>query len=390
VYLVDDLVTRRQIALKLIRPELLDAESIEGLKDEFRAIASLRHPRIASAIDFGYTQDDSIPFYTPEYTRGMPLPPGPIDLEGQTDPEGFVRPILDLLDALHYLHSHDILHLDVHAGNLIVPDDPTRDSQLIDVGVLIPRLDKERSRRAEARLSLAPEPIGDEPVGPFTDIYAVGRLLLSRLTGRYQGEAKLPRQIPGWGSRLVLELERIITKSTHPDPAFRFESAEEFRRSLATAFGKSEHSPAHAEPGETTVGRNREIAIIEAAIRDACAGQSRCVWLRGPLGIGKSRLMTEARWRAQLRGLDVVSAHFLPERGTGLPLTRTLEGAPGDSSWLSPLSTEHGGSTEERARRSARAYFASEGPAMVLLLDDVDDVDPESLALALALAAACH
>jgi hypothetical protein len=47
---------------------------------------------------------------------------------------------------------------------------------------------------------------------------------------------------------------------------------------------------------------------------------------------------------------------------------------------------DHGGSTAERARRAAETYFGEEGPALALLLDDVEEADRESRLLADALA----
>jgi serine/threonine protein kinase len=78
VYLAHDEVAGRPVALKLLRVEKLEpARGLEDLQQEFRAIANLRHSQIASAYDFGYTQDSQVPFYTREYVEGVPLPGGP-------------------------------------------------------------------------------------------------------------------------------------------------------------------------------------------------------------------------------------------------------------------------------------------------------------------------
>src|SRR5262245_60534517 len=132
VYLAQDRVRDALVALKVIRAERVTSKSIALLQKEFRAIASLRHPQIAAAYDFGYTEG-GLPFYTREYIPGLPLPPGPPDGE---DPRAFLKPILHLLDALVCLHDHGILHLDVHAGNLIVSENPKRGSVLIDFGLV--------------------------------------------------------------------------------------------------------------------------------------------------------------------------------------------------------------------------------------------------------------
>jgi eukaryotic-like serine/threonine-protein kinase len=146
VYLARD--ERREgalVALKVLRPDRLGPGGTARLQEEFRELATIRHPRIAGAHDFGFTEEGRLPCCTREYIRGTPVPPGP-------PPEGVVprehlAPILDLLEALAYLHDHGILHLDIHAGNLIVSDDPGRGSVLIDFGLL---------RSAGAQPSTAP------------------------------------------------------------------------------------------------------------------------------------------------------------------------------------------------------------------------------------------
>jgi serine/threonine-protein kinase len=125
VYLAEDGRTGRPVALKVLRTDRLSPGSVERIQREFSEIASLRHPLIAAAHDFGYTEPGGLPYYTREYVKGSPLPPGP-PLEAA--PREFLKPILDLLDALHYL--------DIHAGNLIVADDRSRGSVLIDFGVI--------------------------------------------------------------------------------------------------------------------------------------------------------------------------------------------------------------------------------------------------------------
>src|SRR5437867_4392065 len=220
VYLAHDARLDRLLALKLLNVQRMGSEAVARLQEEFRAIASLHHPQIAKAYDFGYTEAEPtvvhpsgqlarVPFYTSEYIEGLPLPPGPPGPEGQASPREFLKPFFDLLDALHYLHAHQMLHLDIHAGNLIVAKDSKRGSVLIDFGLVVPVSGAESTRLLRLRSSFAPELVADETPAPPADLYSVGRLLLYRLTGSGEGEARLPREIPGLGPRLTLELERI-------------------------------------------------------------------------------------------------------------------------------------------------------------------------------------
>jgi DNA-binding NtrC family response regulator/DNA-binding transcriptional ArsR family regulator len=227
---------------------------------------------------------------------------------------------------------------------------------------------------------------------PATDLFLAGRLLLYRLTGRWDGEPRLPREIPRWGPRLTLDLERIAAKALAESPGLRFRTALEFREALAAALGGDRTGPPQIEPREMTVGRDAEIRSIEERLGQAAAGKPSLLWIGGPPGMGKTRLLEEARHRSQIRGLEVVEARFLPDPGpTGPLLARTLRvaaaGREEEISWLEPLAAEHGGSPAERARRAAQAYFSLQRPARALILDDLDLADRESLLLAQALAA---
>jgi tetratricopeptide (TPR) repeat protein len=387
VYLVRDPRRRRLVALKVLRTDRLTPEAVGRLQKEFRAIASLHHEQIATAHDFGYTESGRVPFYTREYVQGTPLPPGP---PGSSAPAEFLRPILDLLDALEYLHAHGILHLDIHPGNIIVAEDKHRGSVLIDFGVIPSAGGTGLQTGWEPWSGMPPEMLGRGAPSLATDIFLAGRVLHYRLTGDARGEVRLPREIPGWGPRLTLEIERIAGKALQPDPRQRFASAREFREALARAIGEPRMEPQPSEPREITLGRDVEIQAMEDALRDVLSGKSRVFRLSGPPGSGKTHLLGEARVRAQLRGLEVVEASFFPGSGPGF-LRAAFESARaarrGKTRWLEPLSAKHGGTPEERARRAAKAFFDDGGGPLVLIADDLELADGESRLLAEALLA---
>jgi len=156
------------------------------MQDEFRAVASLRHPRLARAYDFGYTEG-GLPYYTREYVPGVPIPGGPPRTE---TPAELLLPFLHLLEALEYVHSQGVLHLDIHAGNVILSSGSARGAVLIDFGF--------RSARGPLSTggtpwhSLPPEMIERSKPTHRTDLFQVGRLLEYRLMGRTGGRPKLP------------------------------------------------------------------------------------------------------------------------------------------------------------------------------------------------------
>ena len=392
VYLAWDQHAGRPVALKLLDPERLDPEGLFELQREFQAFASLRHPQIAVAFDFGYTEEGRLPFYTREFVEGAPLAAGPPGVPG-IPPREFLQPIFHLLEALEYLHAHELLHLDIHPGNLIVAADPGRGAVLIDFGIVPPL---RRSASAGVFLlgsALAPEVLAGERIGPQADIYSAGRLLLHRMGGRRDEEPRLPREAPGWDPRWLLGLERIAAKALHRDPAKRFQSVREFLEALGGTFRPAKPRPRGGEPGEVTMGRGKDLEAIEEALDRAAQGKVAVLWIEGKQGMGKTRLLTEARLRAQLRALRVIDARFHEGPMEESTLHRALRLSPGKRrgrpSWLRALLPERGGTPEERARRAVASCFLEGGEPLVLLLDDFERADPESRVLATAFLEGC-
>jgi DNA-binding NtrC family response regulator/tetratricopeptide (TPR) repeat protein len=389
VYLVFDQVERREVALKLLRTEALIARSAARIQEEFRAIAALEHPQIAKAHDFGYSERDGVPYYTREHVEGRPLPPGP---PASQTPEEYLRPVLDLLDALEYVHDQGILHLDVHAGNLIVANDSSRGSVLIDFGLAPSPASLVGSARGASLLNLPPELIAGKEPRPATDLYLVGRLLLYRITGRTTREPNLPREIPGWGARRTLELERILHKALEADPDKRFGSAADLRAALSRAIGSTLARRGWLEPRRMLLGRESEVSDIDAALRCALEGSPATLWITGSSGMGKSSLLREARLRAQLRGLEAVTVEFPAESTPGLLRAIQRLGRKHRSlvAWLEFLAPRCGGTPRERAQRAAGAYFLERESPLALLLDNVHLADGESKLLIEALARECE
>ncbi len=392
VYLAADTVAGRDVALKLLQSERIEASLTKQMQEEFLALVSLRHPQIARAYDFGYTENGAVPFYTREYIAGSPLTPGPPADESQR-PEDFLAPILDALDALDHVHRRGILHMDLHAGNLIVADASSRGAILIDFGLVQPA-GLERLSSSSATLgSLPPELFDGEAVTPLTDVYLAGRLLAYRLSGEVEGRPRLPKEIPGWGIRRTLDLERILSKALQLRPEQRFVSAAAFRDAIHSALGIERMSVRRRSGDDTKasdfVGREKPRRKIEESLERAAAGLPAVVWIAGKHGAGKTRLLAESRLRAQLRGLAVVEAAFAKRRDGNAVLVEAFRSSEpaGRSRWLEPLDPRHGGTPAQRAQRAAEACLAEPNAPLVVLLDDFEHADRESRLIGEALLA---
>ncbi|SVD21280.1 uncharacterized protein METZ01_LOCUS374134, partial [marine metagenome] len=186
VYLADDLKHERKVALKVLKPELAAVVGAERFLAEIKTTASLQHPHILPLYDSG--EADSFLFYVMPYVEGETLRER-VDREGELPIQQAVRILRDLVDALGYAHSHEVVHRDVKPGNIMLSG---RHASVMDFGVA-KAVGESRSPGHETTVGvalgtptyMAPEQAAAEPnVDQRADIYAVGVVGYEILTGR--------------------------------------------------------------------------------------------------------------------------------------------------------------------------------------------------------------
>ena len=185
VYLADDLKHERKVALKVLKPELAAVVGAERFLAEIKTTASLQHPHILPLYDSG--EADSFLFYVMPYVEGETLQER-IDREGELPIQQAVRILRDLVDALGYAHSHEVVHRDVKPGNIMLSG---RHASVMDFGVA-KAVGESRSPGHETTVGvalgtptyMAPEQAAADPnIDQRADIYAVGVVGYEILTG---------------------------------------------------------------------------------------------------------------------------------------------------------------------------------------------------------------
>jgi serine/threonine protein kinase len=359
VYLCRDMVTGERVALKRLRPPddpkgPSRPEESWWFQQEARAVASLEHPAIVRARDFGTLADGS-PYLVMDVLPGRSVHEW---MHTTKIPWSVIWALVDqVLAGLGHAHARGVIHGDMKPSNVML--DLASASRGPRAAILDLGLAWLRQTRHDPRLDGAPAPepavhagagtvgwVAPEQirkaaphVGPATDLYALGCIMYRVLTGKevFEGNAqdvlrahkrtpvpqpKLPEGVP---EGVGVFVQRMLAKR----PWHRFDFAADARRAWAAFKPKGSLTleetieAAKASPGERApsihptdgitaakslapgllalrpapmVGREEERRELFQVVDDICAGNGppqRMIALIGEAGVGKSRL---AEW----------------------------------------------------------------------------------------------
>jgi hypothetical protein len=247
VYKAIDESLGRDVALKILTPALVDAESCRRFQAEAAVLASLNHPGIATIYDLFATATELV--MVMELVRGETLEHlcervGPLPLDRA------VYVTDQILSALEYAHRAGVVHRDLKPANIM----------LTEMGIKIMDFGVARARRAapgaESHIVgtpayMAPEQAFGEIVAESADVYSVGVMFYRVLTGALPFAADtavdmLQKQIaeppsPLWHYRhdLPAWCDTIVSRALAKAAPDRFQSAGAFRDAFGGAAGYS-------------------------------------------------------------------------------------------------------------------------------------------------------
>ena len=117
VYLAEDLRHRRQVAVKVLRPELAAALGPDRFLREIETTANLRHPNILPLYDSG--EGDGFLYYVMPYVEGESLRER-LSREHRLPLADALALTREVADALNYAHDRGIIHRDIKPENIMV------------------------------------------------------------------------------------------------------------------------------------------------------------------------------------------------------------------------------------------------------------------------------
>lgn len=246
VYLAEDILLGRDVAIKILREQYIDDEkNIRFFQNEARSIAALSHPNIVKIFDIG--KESFYYFIVMEYLEGKTLK----EIISQEAPMDYVRAINIMryvLRALEHSHRKGIIHRDIKPHNIILTNEDK--VKVTDFGIA--------RNMASASVTCAGEMVGsvyyispEQATGNqttyATDIYSSGVMFYEMLCGKVPFIGDNPvgialshveknyQPLSYWNKKIPGCLEEVVDTAMEKDPRDRYDSAIEMARDLSRA-----------------------------------------------------------------------------------------------------------------------------------------------------------
>jgi eukaryotic-like serine/threonine-protein kinase len=284
VYLARDVKHGREVAIKVLRPELAVSLGVERFVREIEIAAKLTHPHILPLFDSGETE--GFLYYVMPYIQGESLRDRLNREEKLSMPET-IRITGQIASALSYAHERGVVHRDIKPENILLAGDQ---AIVADFGIAraVELAGGERLTGTGLAMGtpayMSPEQaFGSAAVEATTDVYAMGCVIYEMLTGHPPFEGATPQAllakhavdaVPGLRTldpEISGPVERAVQRALAKEPADRYGTATDLAAALTDA------------------------ATPEAAMAEA-RRVSRRRWMRGLVAAAVVGLLTVGGW----------------------------------------------------------------------------------------------
>ncbi len=249
VYLANDIILNRKVAVKVLRGDLAtDEKFIRRFQREAMSVSNLSHPNIVEVYDVG--EEDGNYYIVMEYIEGKTLKKLIQKRGALTLPE--VRDImLQLTDGLAHAHDAFIIHRDIKPQNIMILDNGL--VKITDFGIAVAMNATQLTQTNSVMGSvhyLPPEQANGKSATIKGDIYSLGILMFELLTGSvpFKGDNAVEIAIKHMKDKIPSvrkinpvipqSVENIVLKATAKNPKNRYNDVREMYKDLETCLDR--------------------------------------------------------------------------------------------------------------------------------------------------------
>jgi serine/threonine protein kinase len=258
VYRAKHLYIGKEVAIKVLKGNTTDSESLKRFQREARAASTVSHPGIVGVNDFGLTPEGKA-FLVMDYLEGETLSHF-LDHAGTMPLADMINIADQLCEALNVAHENGIIHRDLKPSNIMLVRGGRGETvaKIVDFG-LAKILDEDNFASQKITQTgdcfgsppyMSPEQCMGKKVDHLSDIYALGCILFECLTGNppiigANASDTITKHVQGKpapfpeGIDVPKEIKLIIYKALHKEPMWRPQTAMEIKRVLTGSIRQS-------------------------------------------------------------------------------------------------------------------------------------------------------
>ncbi len=325
VYLAHDVRHDREVALKVLDPELAAMLGMERFLSEIRVTAKLQHPNLLPLFDSG--EANGLLFYVMPFVDGETLR-ARLVREKQLPVDDAVRIATAIATALDYAHSHGVIHRDLKPENILMQ---AGQPVIADFGIALAVSNAGGARMTQTGLSLgtpqymSPEQAtGERNIDARTDVYSLGAITYEMLAGEAPHTGASAQQVI---ARMMTEdaphvstirrsvpegIDAAVARALEKLPADRWSTARDFAAALSGA------------GGVTISGASSRVAKRKDASRRLPWGIAAACGVIAVIAIGVAAARAPTAWGAssstpQTIAFALASGDSLPIAVSGIP-----------------------------------------------------------------------